>query len=82
MELESLRTFLGWCTLINFGLLLWWWLWIALAGDWVYRSHVGFIRIQLARPVFDAVHYAGMSLFKILVILLNVVPYLALRFVL
>lgn len=79
MDLETLRAFLGWCTLINFALLLWWWAWIALAGDWVYRVHTGLIRIQLSRPAFDAVHYAAMSLFKLLVILFNVVPYLVLR---
>lgn len=80
MDLETLRTFLGWCTLINFGLLLGWWGWLALAGDWVYRAHSGFIRIDISRPVFDATHYAGMTLFKLLVFLFNVVPYLVLRF--
>ena len=32
MDLESLRAFLGWCTLINLLLIVWWWLWIALGG--------------------------------------------------
>ncbi len=80
MDLDALRTLLGWSTLINFALLLWWWGWLALAGDWVYRSHQSFIRIEISRPVFDATHYAGMSLFKLLVMLFNVVPYLVLRF--
>lgn len=79
MDFEALRAFLGWCTVVNFALLLWWWLWIALAGDWVFRVHRGFIRIEISRETFDAVHYAGMSLFKLLVLFFNLVPYLVLR---
>jgi len=29
MSMELIRGALGWCTLINWGLLLWWWLFIA-----------------------------------------------------
>ncbi len=36
--------------------------------------------MALCQPVFDAIHYAGMTLFKLLFIVFNLVPYLALRF--
>ena len=79
MDTETMRTFLGWCTLINFGGLLWWWGWLALAGDWVYRVHGTLLNIQIPRRTFDVIHYAGLSLFKLLVLVFNFVPYLVLE---
>ncbi len=79
MSLERLQDFLLWCTLINMGLLLWWWLLLSLAHDWVYRLHSRWF--ELSRERFDSIHYAGMAFFKLSVILLNLVPYIALRIV-
>jgi hypothetical protein len=79
MELEVIRAALGWCTLINWGLLIFWWLFIWLARDLVYRVHTKWFK--LSSEAFDAMHYAGMGLFKLAVIMLNLVPYLALRIV-
>ncbi len=79
MTLETLSDLFLWCTLIDFGLLLWWFGWLALAPDWVFRLHSRWF--PLSRETFYAVHYAGMALFKIGIILLNLVPYLALRIV-
>jgi hypothetical protein len=39
MSLESIRAALAWCTVINLGLLIGWWLLFTLAHDWVYRVH-------------------------------------------
>ena len=80
MDAEAARRFLGWCTLINFAILLWWWGWLALGGDFVYRVHRELLQVQLSRPAFDTIHYAGMSLYKLLVLVFNLVPYLVLRF--
>ncbi len=80
MDAETTQKLLGWCTLINFLLLMYWWGWLALAGDFVYQLHGELIQIQISRPVFDAIHYAGMTLFKLLFVVFNLVPYLALRF--
>ena len=79
MTLEVLRNALGWCTVINFGVLILWLLMITLARGWIYRVHGRWFKIS--EEAFDAVHYAGMGLFKIGVWLLNLVPYLALRIV-
>jgi hypothetical protein len=79
MNLEALRDLLFWCTLIDLALLLWWFGWLALAPDRVFRLHSRWFPIS--REVFYAVHYAGMALFKIGIILLNLVPYLALSIV-
>jgi hypothetical protein len=77
VDKAALLSVLGWCTLINWLLLLVWWGFLALAGDRVYGLHGKWFR--LSRQAFDATHYAGMALFKILIIVLNLVPYLALR---
>ena len=39
MTLIELREILGWCALINMGLLAWWLLFITLAHDWTWRFH-------------------------------------------
>ena len=79
MTVEIICEFLAWCSLINVGLLLFWFLWFTLAHDFVYRIHGKWLKLSVER--FDAIHYAGMTFFKICIFLLNVVPYIALRIV-
>ena len=79
MTIEIIRAALAWCTVINIGLLLWWFLFITLAHDWTYRLHSKWFKLSVEE--FDTVHYAGMAFFKIGIFLLNLVPYLALRIV-
>ena len=79
MTLVTIRSMLAWCTLINMGLLVWWFLIFFFAHDWVYRFHSRWYHIPQDR--FDAIHYAGIAFFKILILMFNLVPYLALRIV-
>lgn len=79
MSFELTRDFLGWCTLINMGLLLWWFLAIVFLRDFVKRMHGKWFK--LSDEDFDKLHYAGMTLFKIFVLVFNLVPYLAMRIV-
>ena len=79
MTLKILRSFLGWCTMINMGLLLVWFVSFALAHDRIFRFHGRWFKLPLEE--FDAIHYAGMGRFKIGIFLLNLAPYLALRIV-
>ena len=79
MTLELVTAMLGWCTAINLGLLVWWILFVVLAHDWTYRVHTKWFEISPQQ--FDAIHYAGMGIFKMVVIVFNLVPYLALRIV-
>ena len=79
MTVELITAMLGWCTLINFGLLMWWFLFTAIAHDWTYRLHTKWFKISQER--FDAIHYSLMGIFKMGVIVFNLVPYLALRIV-
>jgi len=79
MPIEIVRDVLAWCVVINIGLLLWWWLFLTLAHDFVYRIHGKWFKLSEER--FDAIHYSGMLFFKICIFLFNIVPYLALRIV-
>ena len=79
MTVEIIRSTLAWCTVINWGLLLWWLLFFTLAHNWTYRFHSKWFNLSV--ETFDAIHYAGMAFFKLFILLFNLVPYLALRIV-
>lgn len=76
MNIEFTRSFLLWCTVINYGLLLIWFLVFALAHDWIRRFHGRWFR--LTNEQFDFVHYIGMSIYKIGILLFNLVPFVVL----
>jgi hypothetical protein len=76
MSLTTLRDTLLWCALINFGLLAVWGLMFLLPHGGLYRLSARVSRLPSEQ--FDAVNYAGIVLYKIGIILFNLVPYLAL----
>ena len=79
MTLDAVRDLLLWCTVINYAVLLLWFLVFKFAHGWMYRLHGRWFRLSPER--FDAIHYAAMAVYKIGVLLFNLVPYLALRIV-
>jgi len=79
MTIEIIRDVLAWCTVINVALLLLWFMFFALAHDWLYKVHGKWFALPVEK--FDAIHYAGMAFFKLCIFLFNIVPYLALRIV-
>jgi hypothetical protein len=76
MNIEVTRSFLLWCMVINYGVLMVWFLVFVFAHDWILRIHGRWFR--LSRDQFDALHYAGMSIFKIGIIMCNLVPLIVL----
>ena len=79
MTLETVRAMLGWCSAINLGVLMFWFLMLVFAHDFVYRMHGKLFKIS--KETFTSVQYAGGLFFKAAVFLFNVIPYLALRIV-
>ncbi len=79
MTIETVRRALGWCTIINIGLLLLWWLFFLLAPDFVRRVHGYWFKIPA--ETFGLINYAGMGLYKMGVFMFNLVPYVALRII-
>ncbi|MDP1672158.1 MAG: hypothetical protein Q8L65_03460 [Burkholderiales bacterium] len=79
MTVDTIRDALLWCAVINYAILLWWFLMFSLAGDWMHRFHGRWFHLPAER--FDAIHYAGMAIYKIGIFLFNLVPWIALRIV-
>jgi len=79
MTIDMLLGIFGWSAIINMGLLMWWSLWIMFAHDFVYRMQSKWFNISVEK--FDTINYAGMALHKIIIIVFNVTPYLALRII-
>jgi len=78
MTKDNLRTFLGWCTVLNLGVLALWFLAIDFAHDFVFRTHTWWFEISEER--FDEIHYLMMGHYSRAVFLFCLTPYLVLRF--
>jgi hypothetical protein len=76
MTIDVTRTFLMWCTIVNYGILFVWFGVFVFAHDLMQRIHGRWF--DLSRNQFDALHYGGMSIFKICIMLFNLVPFVVL----
>lgn len=77
MNVETFRDFLGWCTAINFGVLILMTLSIGLLRHKIGRLHsrmFGFDESHLPLEFYRFIAY-----YKMAVLIFNLVPYLALR---
>ena len=79
MDIDSIRTFFMWCTILNFALLLFSSLVCICAGNWIYQIHSRLFPIS--REAFNVLIESFIGLYKILVIVFNVIPYIALLIV-
>jgi hypothetical protein len=77
MTVKFLGDLLLCCALINYAVLIVWFLAFVLAHDWLLRLHSRWFGLAAAQ--FDALHYGGMAVYKIGTLLLNLVPYCALQ---
>jgi hypothetical protein len=64
---------------INYGILVIWFLFFILAHDWMHLFHGRWFHISVEQ--FDMLHYAAMAIYKIGILLFNLVPLVALRIV-
>lgn len=76
MTIDMTCSFLGWCAVLNIGLVILWVLTFWLAHEWMHRKHGKMFNISV--ETFDSIHYAGLAAFKIGIFFFNLVPYLAL----
>jgi hypothetical protein len=77
MDRDAARKTLFCCGVINYGVLLLWFLVFLFAHNWIYLLHSRWFHFSVEQ--FDMLHYAGMSIFKLGILLLNVAPYFALH---
>lgn len=76
MNIALLRDFLLACTVINYAILCTWFVVFCTMHDALFQLHFRWFR--LSEENFDALHYQGMSIYKIGIMLLNLIPFLAL----
>ena len=76
MDIQTLTTFFMWCTILNVALLLLSSLICLCAGDWVYQIHSKLFSIS--RETFNVAIYSYIGLYKILIIVFIIIPYIAL----
>ena len=76
MNIQTLTTFFMWCTIINGGLLAFRTILLILAPNFVYRTQR--IWFPIPRETFNLVMYAFLGLYKIVFLVFNLVPYVAL----
>jgi hypothetical protein len=79
MSIETVRSFFLWCSVINYGFLL---LWAVVIRFWREGAYRLWGRLfPLPQPQFDALTLAGMTLYKLGILLFNIVPCIALYLV-
>jgi len=76
MDIQILTSFFMWCTIINTGFLIFLALIYLLVPNLAYRLQSRFIPIS--RETFDIVFYSFIGFFKAVVLVFNVVPWMAL----
>lgn len=79
MTLPQLTGFLFWCCVINGGLLTLWIVLMMIAPDIVYRTQYRWF--PLSKEVFAETMYRFLGLYKLLFLMFNLVPWLALKLI-
>jgi hypothetical protein len=68
-----------WCAILNYGLLIVWVLWFVAARGTYRRFVEGAMRVRIEQ--FDTLNVCGITIYKLGIILFNLVPWLALSLV-
>ena len=79
MDIDSIRAFFMWCTILNVALLSLSSLMCICAGDWAYRIHSKLFSIS--RETFNVAIYSFLGLYKIFVFVFSLIPFIALSII-
>ena len=79
MTTNDIKHVLLWFVGLNYLVLIIWFGVFVFAHDWMFRMHSHWFRLSVA--TFDAIHYGGLAVYKIGILLLNLVPLIALYLV-
>ena len=77
MTIESLTTFLGWCSIINIGLLLFSTLMMIVVRDFAIKLHSSLFGVNPEE--LPIIYFQYLGNYKVAIIILNIVPYIALK---
>lgn len=76
MNIDYFCEFLLWSLAINYAIFFIWFGFIVFAHGWIRQLHGKWF--DLSDSAFDAIHYGGMAVYKIGILLFNVAPLAAL----
>lgn len=76
MTYEFLCRFLLWSLAVNYAVLLIWFIAFVFAKSWIRTLHGKWF--HLSDSSFDAIHYGGMAIYKIGILLFNLSPLIVL----
>ena len=79
MDICTLTTFFMWCTILNMALLSVLSVMCICVGDWAYRMHSKWFSIS--REAFNVAIYSFLGLYKLLIFVFSLIPYVALLIV-
>ncbi len=79
MAVENILAVLGWCMVLNFGVILIWALALMLAPNLTYHTQRFVTRIS--QEDFERIMYKLIGQYKLGVLLFNFAPYVAMRIV-
>lgn len=79
MNVETIRTFFFWCTVLNGSILIMSALICVFAGELIYRFHRRWF--PMSREQFSMAIYLWVGLYKIVFITFNLIPWLALEII-
>lgn len=80
MNIEILQTFLGWNLVIHFGLLLLVFVLLTLTRNWIMNIHQKLF--NLPKEQLLGIYIQFIAVYKILITVFVLVPYLVIRFLL
>ncbi len=75
MTLEVIRDILMWCSVINMGLMILMFVILCKCRSWAYTFHSKWFPIT--EEQFNAIVYSFMGVYKTLVFMFNIVPWIA-----
>ena len=75
MTIDVIQHFLIWSTVINYTILLVWFGAFVFARNFMYRIHT--IWFPMSKETFNLMHYSGIGLYKLAIMVFNLVPLIA-----
>ena len=76
-DIATFTTFLGWCAVLNIGLLFFSAIWLMLFRDLTLFIHSELFRVN--QSALDSIYLQYLGQYKLAVLIFNIVPYLALK---
>ena len=76
-DILTITTFFGWCSVINIGLLMFYVIWLMTFRSLTKSIHSALLGIN--QDELDSMYFQFLGNYKLAVIVLNIVPYFALK---